>query len=93
LRVEVLTLDGKPYGPFTAENCVPLRGDSTRQRVTWRGAESLARASGKNVRLRFTLTSGSLYSFWVTPDATPSLCPQIGYSRRRCVTATASCSC
>jgi hypothetical protein len=69
LRVEVLTLDGRPYGPFTAENCVPLCCDSTRQRVTWRGVESLARVSGKNVRLRFTLTSGSLYSFWVTPDA------------------------
>jgi len=69
LRVEVLTPDGQPYGPFTAADCVPLRGDSTRQRVTWRGAESLARASGKNVRLRFTLTRGSLYSFWVTPDA------------------------
>ncbi|MFA7005213.1 MAG: glycosyl hydrolase family 32, partial [Verrucomicrobiia bacterium] len=69
LRVEVLTLENKNYGPFTAEKCVPIRGDSTRQRVTWRGAESLARASGKNVKLRFTLTNGSLYSFWVTPDA------------------------
>ena len=69
LRVEVLTLADKNYGPFTAEKCVPLRGDSTRQRVTWRGVESLARASGKNVKLRFTLTNGSLYSFWVTPDA------------------------
>ena len=69
LRVEVLTLDGKPYGPFRAANCVPLRCDGTRQRVTWRGVENLARASGKNVRLRFTLTNGSLYSFWVTPDA------------------------
>jgi hypothetical protein len=68
LRVEVLTLENKPYGPFTAEKCVPLRGDSTRQRVTWRGGESLARASGKNVKLRFTLTNGSLYSFWITDD-------------------------
>lgn len=68
LRVEVLTLDGQPYGPFTADNCVPLSGDSTRQRVAWQGVDSLARASGKNVRLRFTLTRGSLYSFWVTPD-------------------------
>jgi hypothetical protein len=68
LRVEVLTLDGKNYGPFTAEKCVPLRGDSTRQRVTWRGVESLARASNKNVKLRFTLTNGSLYSFWITDD-------------------------
>ena len=69
LRVEVLTLDEKPYGPFTAENCLPLRGDSTRQRVTWRGVESLANAASKNVRLRFTLTNGSLYSFWITPDS------------------------
>jgi hypothetical protein len=68
LRVEVLTLEDKNYGPFTAANCVPLRGDSTRQRVTWRGVESLARASNKNVKLRFTLTNGSLYSFWVTSD-------------------------
>lgn len=69
LRVEVLTLENKNYGPFTAEKCIPLRGDSTRQRVTWNGAESLARASNKNVKLRFTLTNGSLYAFWVTPDA------------------------
>ncbi|MBM3888295.1 MAG: hypothetical protein FJ388_04120, partial [Verrucomicrobia bacterium] len=68
LRVEVLTLENKNYGPFTAEKCVPLRGNSTRQRVTWRGVESLARASNKNVKLRFTLTNGSLYSFWVTSD-------------------------
>jgi hypothetical protein len=68
LRVEVLTLEDKNYGPFTAEKCVPLRCDSTRQRVTWHGVESLARASNKNVKLRFTLTNGSLYSFWVTSD-------------------------
>ncbi|MBI5685865.1 MAG: exo-alpha-sialidase [Verrucomicrobia bacterium] len=68
LRVEVLTLENKNYGPFTAEKCIPLRGDSTRQRVIWRGVESLARASNKNVKLRFTLTNGSLYSFWITDD-------------------------
>ena len=69
LRVEVLTLEDRTYKPFTAEACVPLSCDSTRHRVSWRGVDSLARASGKNVKLRFTLTNGSLYSFWVTPDA------------------------
>lgn len=68
LRVEVLTLDGKTYGPFSAENCIPLRGDSTRQAVTWKNADSLARAANKNVRLRFTLTNGALYAFWITDD-------------------------
>jgi len=68
LRVEVLTLEGKTYGGYSAATCVPLRGDSTRQRVTWRGAENIARAKEKNVKLRFTLTNGALYSFWVTDD-------------------------
>ena len=69
LRVEVLTLEGKTYGPYSAENCIPLRGGSTKQRVTWKGAADVARASNKNVQLRFTLTNGSLYSFWITDDA------------------------
>ena len=68
LRVEVLTLDGKIYGGYSAATCVPLRGDSTRQRVTWSGAENIARAKEKNVKFRFTLTNGALYSFWVTDD-------------------------
>lgn len=68
LRVEVLTLENKNYGPYTAANCEPIRGDVTRQRVTWKGIDSLARASNKNVKLRFTLTNGSLYSFWITND-------------------------
>ncbi len=68
LRVEVLTLEDKTYGGYSAAKCVPLRGDSTRQRVTWNGAENIGRAKEKNVKLRFTLTNGSLYSFWVTDD-------------------------
>jgi hypothetical protein len=68
LRVEVLTLEDKTYGGYSAAKCVPLRGDSTRQRVLWNGAENIGRAKEKNVKLRFTLTNGSLYSFWVTDD-------------------------
>ena len=68
LRVEVLTLDGKTYGGYSAATCVPLRGDSTRQRVTWKSGDNIARAKEKNVKLRFTLTNGALYSFWVTDD-------------------------
>jgi hypothetical protein len=68
LCVEVLTLDGKTYGGYSAATCVPLRGDSTRQRVTWKKSENIAHAKEKNVKLRFTLTNGSLYSFWITDD-------------------------
>jgi len=68
LRVEVLTPDNKNHGSFTAEQCLPLSGNSTRQRVTWRSGGSLACFKNQPVKLRFTLTNGSLYAFWVTSD-------------------------
>jgi predicted neuraminidase len=68
LRVEVLDDAGNIIPPFSAENCLPVSGNKTRTQVTWRGADNLGAVSGKRVRFRFTLTDGSLYSFWVTPD-------------------------
>jgi hypothetical protein len=46
-----------------------MQGDSTRQRVTWQGADNLAALAGRRVRFRFHLRQGQLYSFWVSPDA------------------------
>jgi len=69
LRVEVLDADGKVIAPFSAKNCKPLRCDKTLERATWSGVDSLAPVRGKRVKFRFLLRNGSLYSFWVTPDA------------------------
>ena len=68
LRVEVLDQDHKPIEPYSLANAVPIRADSTLQRVTWKGADNLAALAGKPVRFRFHLKNGSLYSFWVAPD-------------------------
>jgi hypothetical protein len=68
LRVEAIDADGKPIAPFTKENCDPVAIDATLAQVTWRGAEDLSALSGKPVALRFHLTNGRLYSFWVSPD-------------------------
>lgn len=69
LRVEVLDRSGKTIGPFSAANCVPLRLDATKQVVRWIGAADLGALAGEPVRLRFRLTRGSLFSFWVSRDA------------------------
>ena len=68
LCVEVLDEAGKVIAPFSVENCVSVAGDATRQRVTWNGAADLAALAGQPVRLRFSLTNGALYAFWITPD-------------------------
>lgn len=64
LHVEVLDEAGQ-----VAATSEPVRGDSTKLRIPWKNAASLSKLSGKPVRLRFHLTNGQLYSFWVTPDA------------------------
>jgi len=69
LRAELLDETDNIITPFTAENCVAVVGDSTCQRITWKGADDLSQLSGRRVKLRFHLTRGQLYAFWVTPDA------------------------
>jgi hypothetical protein len=69
LQVEVLNEEGSPIAPFTRENSLAISADNTMAAVVWKGAEDLSALAGKSVRFRFHLTSGSLYSFWVSPDA------------------------
>jgi hypothetical protein len=69
LRVEAVDADGKVIAPYSMENCVPVKTDSTHAQVTWKGGEDLSALAGKPVQFRFQLTSGQFYSFWVTADA------------------------
>jgi hypothetical protein len=70
LRVEVLDRDGRVPAPFSADNCIPLHVDSTLQRVAWKNGVDLGQLAGQPVRLRFRLTNGSLFAFWVSRDPT-----------------------
>ncbi len=69
IRAEILdAVTGNVIAPFSLENSIPLKADSTKQRLTWKGAEDLASLANKSVRLRFHLKNGALYAFWITPD-------------------------
>ena len=68
LRAEMLTRRGTLAEPFSLENCIPVSIDSTHQAVGWKEAGDLSYLSGKPVRIRFHLTNGKLYSFWVSPE-------------------------
>ncbi|NBS33231.1 MAG: hypothetical protein EBS83_10640 [Planctomycetia bacterium] len=61
IRVELLDAAGKLIAASQT-----VSGDSTRQRIELPG---LAAHAGQPVRFRFQLNRGSLYAFWVTPDA------------------------
>ena len=65
LRVEVLDRAGAVLEKWTSDSCVPVTGNGTRLAVRWHGAD-LAAVAGRDVRLRFTVTHGRLYAFWVS---------------------------
>jgi hypothetical protein len=68
LRVELLDDKGEPIPPFTRENSAVITADSTLHEVTWKDTANLDSIRGKAVRIRFHLTNGSLYSFWIADD-------------------------
>lgn len=69
LLVEVLDKDGKTIEGYTKDKCVPITVDNTRQLVEWDGKKTLAGLDGNVIRLRFYLTDGDLYSFWIADKA------------------------
>lgn len=68
LAAEVVGADGRPVEGFEMENCRPLSVDSTIAQLSWKGRKSLESLAGQPVRLRFRLTDGALYSFWISPS-------------------------
>lgn len=68
LRAEIVDAQGQVIAPFSFENSQPMRTDSTKHRLAWKGAEDLSSLAGKPVRFRFRLRQGSLYAFWATSD-------------------------
>lgn len=69
LRAEILDVDGNVIPPFTKSNSIPVSVHSTCAEMRFSGAEDLATLVNRTVRIRFHLRRGSLYSFWVSPDA------------------------
>ncbi len=68
LRAELLDESGEVIAPFAREQSVPFTGDRTCVRLDWTHGQDLAALAGRPVRIRFTLASGSLYAFWVSPE-------------------------
>ncbi|MES2307225.1 MAG: glycosyl hydrolase family 32, partial [Verrucomicrobiota bacterium] len=68
LCAEILDENDKVIAPFSMENSLPVTADKTRVKLAWKGAEDLGALTGRNVKFRFKLKNGELYSFWVSPS-------------------------
>lgn len=63
LKIEVLnSITGDPIQGFEKSNCTTITGDSNNHTVNWSG-KSISDIESQNVRLKFHLTDGSVYSW------------------------------
>lgn len=66
LRAEVLDESGRVFPGFGVEDSIPVQGDHAKVLLAWRSGRSLSDLAGQNVRFRFHLRNGDLFSFWVS---------------------------
>ncbi|MCC8171454.1 MAG: hypothetical protein LIP00_06645 [Parabacteroides sp.] len=68
LAVELLDADGKIIPGFSKADCNKLTHlNATKQKVTWQSGKEIASLAGRSVRIKFYLTGGDLYAFWISP--------------------------
>lgn len=71
LRVEILDANGNTLPGFSTEDSVVISGDKIGQWVSWPQAAGLDSLQGRQVKLRFYLDEGDLYSFWFADESSP----------------------
>lgn len=68
LSVEILDEQGNLLEGYSQkDNVMFKKANGTKLMVTWKGQKDLTSLQGKNIRLKFYLTNGDLYSFWISP--------------------------
>jgi hypothetical protein len=64
LRIGLCDAAGKPIPGFDTSDCDPLRINSTRAEVTWKGRPGLGALVGQPVQLEFSADRTRLFSFY-----------------------------
>ncbi len=68
LRAELLDADGNVIQGYSKKECIAMRSaDKTKQLITWKNKKDVSELAGKPVHIKFYLTNGDLYAFWVSP--------------------------
>lgn len=68
LQAELCDVKGRPIKGFTRLDCMPVNGDSTRKKVTWRDKQDINVLANQPVRLKFYITNAKFYSFWISQN-------------------------
>jgi len=64
LKVEVLDQNGKAVDGYTLSQAKPIKKDQFAATVKWDSGADLSKLKGVEIKLRFYLDGGHLYSYW-----------------------------
>jgi hypothetical protein len=64
LAAELLDETGRVLPGYGANNSISVTGDQMHAELCWRGKNGVKELAGRNVRIRFFLLGGDLFSFW-----------------------------
>ncbi len=67
LHVEILDENDKPIKGFTKKDCIAIKENSTKKRISWKNNKELSPLKGRDVKFKFYLKNGDMYAFWVSP--------------------------
>lgn len=66
LKVEILDKSGKVIPGFSKEDCKAITDDGVKLQIGWNNNASLKSLDGQNIRVKFYLTDGDIYAFWIS---------------------------
>lgn len=70
LRVEILDANGNVVSGFSKADCKVVKGDNCKAKVEWTSGKTLSSLKGQKIKVKFYLTDGDLYAFWISPEST-----------------------
>lgn len=70
LKVELLNPDGTVILGYSKDDCVSVKGDYVKQKVEWKSNKTLSGLKDQKIKIKFYVTNGEIYSFWISPEST-----------------------
>ncbi len=66
LKVELQDTNGKVIPGYSKQDCIPMKINSTKYLISWKNNKSVSKLRNKEIKVKFYLNNGDLYSFWVS---------------------------
>jgi hypothetical protein len=62
IMIEIQDGKGRAIKGFSMADCKPIKADSVRHVVSWKGGSGLSKLAGKKIRLKFEMEDAKLYA-------------------------------